>query len=198
MPIATFTAKELSRLSGFSYSNPASQAVATKLNAVTAEVVQNNPFAPVSDSVASAAGPVTTAFATKVTIPANTLAVGSRLRITAAGTVVASAGAVNLTLSIKLGATTVVTTAAYDPAATNPFLISSDVIVQSVGAGGKFNSGSLMVYKTSTPSTVTDVASAYQANVNTTIANDVTVVASWAAGAGETVVLNVLSVDLTY
>lgn len=198
MALTTFTATELSRLGGFSYSNVASKAVADKLNLVVAEVPSANPLAPTADTVSSAVGPVTQAFASKVTIPANTLAAGSRLQIKAAGSVTASAGAVNLTVAVKLGSTTVCTTSAYDPAAGNPFVIDATVVVQSAGAAGKFNAGSLLFYKTSAPASVTDGSSAYQQAVDTTASNDVTVVVTWAAGAGETVRLNVLSVDLTY
>ena len=198
MPITTFNAKELSKLSGFAYVNTAAAAVATKLNAVAAETVQNNPLAPTADTVASAAGPVTSAFATKVTIPANTLAVGSRLKIVAAGAVTASAGAVNLSLAVKVGSVAVMGTAPFDPALGNTFVFDVDVVVQSVGAGGKFNTAARVEYKTAAPATVSDSSSAYQTAINTTIANDVTVEASWAAGAGETVRLQVLSVDLTY
>lgn len=198
MAITTFTAAELSRLSGFNYSNKASQAVATKLNTVAAEVVLNNPLAPVADTVSSAVGAVNAPFASKVTIPAGSLAAGSRLLIKAAGACTASAGAVNLTVAVKLGSTTVATTAAFDPLAGSPFVIDCQVIVQSAGAGGKLNTGSLVLVKTSAPATVLDGASLYQQAVDTTVSNDVTVNVSWGAGAGETVRLNVLSVDLTY
>lgn len=198
MAITTFSAAELSRLSGFNYSNKASQAVATKLNAVTAEVVQNNPLAPTADTVSSAVGAVNQAFASKVTIPAGTLAVGSRLVVRAGGVVTASAGAVNLTLTLRVGATTVSACSAFDPAAGNGFFLESSVIVQSIGAGGKFNSSSLWVTKTGAGATVVEPLSGYQAAVDTTAANDVTLLVSWGAGAGETVRLNALSVDLTY
>ena len=45
---------------------------------------------------------------------------------------------------------------------------------------------------------IVEPLSGYQAAVDTTVANDVTLLVTWAAGAGETVRLNVLSVDLTY
>ena len=198
MPITTFNAAELSRLGGFSYSNKASQAVATKLNALGAEVVNNNPLAPTADTVSSAVGVVNQAFASKVTIPAAALAVGSRLGIRAGGTCTASAGAVNLTLTLKIGSTTIAACSAFDPAAGNGFFCESSVVVQSVGAGGKFNSSTLWVTRSGAPSTIVEPLSGYQAAVDTTVANDVTLVVGWAAGAGETVRLNVLSVDLTY
>ena len=123
MPITTFTAAELSRLGGFNYSNKASQAVATKLNALGAEVVNNFPLAPTADTVSSAVGIVNQAFASKVTIPAGALVAGSRLVIRAGGTCTASAGAVNLTLTLKIGATTIAACSAFDPAAGTPQLV---------------------------------------------------------------------------
>lgn len=198
MALATFTAKELAKLGGFSYSNVAAKAVADKLNSVTSEVVLNNPNAPVADTVSSAAGPVTTAFATKVTIPAGTLAAGSRLLVKAAGSCTLSGGAVNCSIAVKLGSSTFASVAAFDPASGSPFVVDAALIVQSAGAGGKFNSCFTALSKTATPSTVFDGGSQYQGSVDTTADNDVTVVVTWAAGAGETVRLNVLSVDLTY
>lgn len=198
MALATFTAQELARLGGFSYSNQAANAVATKLNAVASEVTQANPSAPVADTVSSAAGPVTQAFATKVTIPAGALAAGSRLTIKAAGSCTLTGGAVNCSIAVKLGSSTVASVAAFDPAAGSPFVVDAMLVVQSAGALGKFNACYMALSKTATPSTVIDGGSQYQGSVDTTASNDVTVVVTWAAGAGETVRLNVLSVDLTY
>jgi hypothetical protein len=198
MPITTFNAAELSRLGGFSYSNKASQAVATKLNALAAEVVNNAPLAPTADTVSSAVGVVNQAFASKVTIPANMMAAGARLAIRAGGVCTASAGVVNLTLTLKVGGTTIAACSAFDPGPGSAFFCESSVVVQSAGAGGKFNSSTLWVTKTGAGTSVVEPLSGYQAAVDTTAANDVTVLVTWAAGAGETVRLNLLSVDLTY
>lgn len=198
MALTTFTAAELARLGGFSYSNAAANAVATKLNTVTAEVPQANPSAPLADTVSSAAGPVSTAFATKYTLAANTAAIGTAIKIKAAGTVTVSAGAVNLTITAKIGSATIgLASAAFDPAAGNSWCLDATVVFQSVGATGKFNSCSLITTNAS-GTIVNTVGSTYQTSLDTTAAQDVTIVAGWAAGAGETVRLNVLSVDLVY
>lgn len=198
MALTTFTATELSRLGGFSYSNVASKVVADKLNLVVAEVPSANPLAPTADTVSSAVGAVNAPFASKVTIPAGALSAGSRLSIRAGGICTASAGAVNLTIVLKLGATTVCTVAAFDPGAGTGFSIDAMVVVQSAGATGKFNSAGVCMSKAGAGTVVVEPSSLYQQAVDTTVANDVTVNVSWAAGAGETVRLNVLSVDLTY
>ena len=59
----------------------------------------------------------------------------------------------------------------FDPAAGNGFFCESSVVVQSVGAGGKFNSSTLWVTRSGAPSTIVEPLSGYQAAVDTTVAN---------------------------
>lgn len=277
MALSTFTAAELSRLSGFNYSNPASQAVATKLNAIItavgatpnwgapvanitalkaiaaadrangqSRVCQDNGFpgtagndsiyifdsvsaateslpqivaptagtgrwimayentisvasaqAPTADTVSSAIGVISQAFATKYTVPANKLKAGSWLKIAASGDLSANA-AVNVQVTLKIGATVVgVQTAAVSAAtAGDGFLMDADLVFSAVGAAGKFNSKYRLSVGHDGAGTVSNkYGGQSQASLDTTAAQDITILVDFAAGAGATLRLDTLCVQ---
>lgn len=273
MALSTFSAAELSRIAGFSYSNVASKAVADKLNAIISaigatpnwgapvaditalkavaaadrangqsRVVQDNGFvagadsiyvfdsasaateslpeivaptagtgrwilafqdsidlysgqAPAADSVASAVGPVSTAFATKYTVGANKLRAGSQIKVVAGGLVTAGSGAINLNLTLKIGSVVIgAKTVNYAPNTNETFRLEATLVFSAVGAGGAFSSTGLTIVGPNTFATPVNHASA----LDTTAARDITVLVDWAAGAGESVRLDVLSVELDH
>jgi hypothetical protein len=276
MALSTFSAAELSRLGGFSYSNTASQAVATKLNAIItaigatpnwgapvaditalkavaatdrvsgqSRVCQDNGFpsggndsiyvfdaasaateslpqivapaagtgrwimayentisvasaqAPTTDTVSSAVGAVSQAFATKYTVPAGKLKAGSWLKVAASGDLSANA-AVNVQLTLKIGTTVVGVQSAAVSASTagDGFVLDADLVFSAVGAAGKFNSKyRISVGHDGAGTASNKYVAQSQASLDTTAAQDITILVDFAAGAGATLRLDTLCVQ---
>lgn len=77
-----------------------------------------------------------TNFDKNVTIKANTLKVGSRIKIRAQGIHTATTLAETHTILLKLGTVTVASKAAIDPANNDIFYFDFEVIVRTIGAAG--------------------------------------------------------------
>jgi hypothetical protein len=75
-------------------------------------------------------------FDTTHTLLANSLGVGSRVRVRAQGIHTSTTGAETHTLLVKLGTTTIASKAAVDPANNDIFYVDFEVIVRTVGATG--------------------------------------------------------------
>lgn len=170
------------------FADPTSlELVGTGLRSKSADV-----DAPGADSVGSAAGVVNTAFTTNSIIAASRLVAGTRVKLKAFGKVTAGGGAIDLRLTARLGGVAIgEQTAVVDPATNDAFCIEAEAIIIAPGAGGLF-SGSSSAQIGSAARTGTNVGSV----VDTTIANTVDLLVSWAAGAGEAVALNGWTVDL--
>lgn len=89
-----------------------------------------------SDAVTGATETVTNFSTGAVTIPANSLAVGDRLRIRAMGIHTATNAAETLTISVRAGTTVLGVSGSIDPVANDPFAVDFDVVVRSIGASG--------------------------------------------------------------
>jgi len=153
--------------------------------------------APTADTVASAVGAVSQAFSTKYTVPANKLKANSWLKIAASGDLSTNA-AVNVQVTLKIGATVVgVQTAAVSSAtAGDGFVMEADLVFNAVGAAGKFNSR----YRVSIGHDGSGTASnkyvaQNQASLDTTVDKDITILVDFAAGAGATLRLDTLCVQ---
>lgn len=148
--------------------------------------------APAADAVASGAGAVDTAFATIGTIAAGRLLTGSRIKLRAWGTVTAGGGAVNLQLTARVDTVTIgAQTTAVDPATNATFLMDAEAIIASTGVAGTFNGMSQ-----SSVATQNDRAVNVGAPIDTTVARNVNLLVSWAAGAGESVRLDGFHVEV--
>ncbi len=77
-----------------------------------------------------------TIFDKNFSIPANTLVAGTILRIRAQGIYTATTGAETHSLLVKVGATTIITLAAVDPANNDIFSFDLLVVVRTAGASG--------------------------------------------------------------
>ena len=150
------------------------------------------------DRVTSGVGATTTAFATKTTIPAGRLLVGSRIKLKACAVVTDGAGAVTMQATPKLGATELGTApTALDVATNDVVMVDAEAVIREIGAAGKFCSrcdvyvghDGIGAYK-QLKSVVVDGA------IDTTVDKDVTLVINWAAGAGEDVDLVSWSVEV--
>lgn len=139
----------------------------------------------------------TTFTVNQTTIPANTLKVGDVLRLRARVVIPLSNGADTLTLRLKLGAVTLMTVAAFDPAAANDEVyITADFVVTAIGGAGSINGGGIFAFGILGTATARHFALAATA-LDTTIANLLSMTAQWsAASAGSTTILRNLIVEL--
>lgn len=119
-------------------------------------------------------------------IPANSLSIGTQLRVRAWGTVSSVAGTATTTLGLALngtGGTVVCASAAQTPAITTVFtwLATFDATVLTIGSSGSIIAGGWALGLNATPATpILIPASAPSAvTVNTTQANSLTVNATW-------------------
>ena len=78
------------------------------------------------------------AFDTSHTIPAGRLRVGSVIRVRAQGIHTATTGTEDHTIALKIGSTTIVSTAAVDPANDDIFYFDAVLVVRTVGSSGTF------------------------------------------------------------
>lgn len=156
--------------------------------------------APTADTVSSAAGAVSTAFASKATVGAATLKAGDTIRIKAAGMVSVSGGGVNAQLTLKIGSAVIgAQTAALAVAANDYFLLEADVTLAAVGASGSYNSVMRSTIGHSGAGTEKNAyVSTKATSLDTTAARDITVLVDLAAGAGVTIDLYLLDVQVLH
>lgn len=137
-----------------------------------------------------------TAFDKSFTIAANTLQVGDIIRIYAQGIATATNSTDTLTITLKIGSTTVVATAALDVANNDIFQIEAFLVIRTIGASGTFvTSGYNLI---GPPATAAQI-SFFKASttIDTTAAQAITVSATWSvASASNSVRLDVLHVEL--
>lgn len=155
-------------------------------------------LAAAADRVTSAAGPVQQAFATKTTIPANRLLVGSRIKLKASALVTDGAAAATLQVTPGLGATALGSpNTALDVATSDVVYVEAEAVIREIGAAGKFcavcdiyvgheGAGTAQRAK----SVVVDGA------IDTTVDKDVSLLVDWGAGAGDDVDLVSWSVEV--
>ena len=139
-----------------------------------------------------------TAFDRNATIPANALEAGSIVRIRAQGIHTSTTGAETHSLILKIGATTVYTAAAIDPANNDIFVIDLEVCIRTAGVAGTcVGAGSALPAGASGTGTMKAVHLASTA-IDTTVDNVVAVFVDRQAAAtdGDSMRLDHLSVEV--
>ena len=140
-----------------------------------------------------------TAFASQYTVPADTLRVGTVLRVTARG-VISATGAPTLGLAFRIGGTQVIATgaAAIGTVTNQGWSMQVEVVVIALGISGTAE----VQGEARTPTTTTDgrwlgMPSTAAATVDSTVDNVLDLTAQWsAAAAGNTLTLRSLIVEV--
>jgi hypothetical protein len=137
-----------------------------------------------------------TAFDTAVTLAANTLKVGSRIRVRAQSIATSTNSTDTLNMIIRLGTTDLLATGAVDVANNDVGYIDAEFVVRTIGASGTM----VGVGQTAlgVPGTVTAKPKALASTaVDTTTALSVNVTATWSvASASNSVRLDVMDVEV--
>lgn len=146
-------------------------------------------------------------FDTTYSMPANSLKVGTRVRIRATGIFTATTGTETLTLLVKLGTVTLAVTGNIDPATNDIFRIDFEFVVRSVGATGtvvgdglcQFGARAAALAATGTHLLATGSAGTSTATVDTTVANIIAIAIDRQATAtdGDSARLDRMTVDVT-
>lgn len=164
-----------------------------------AKVISKKLYSNVAASTAVTNTTTETAFDQKYTLPANSLQVGSVLRIRAQGIATATNSTDTLNAKLYIGGTTgqlIAQTGALDVANNDLFTFDFELIVRTIGATGTIvGAGYTFV---GTPGTA-NLRAAYLASstLDTTANKDIVVSATWSvANAGNSCRLDVLHVDL--
>lgn len=135
----------------------------------------------VADSTASPAGVAEAAFDnSSVVLPKNTLSVGDIIRVRAAVYVSNQNSTDTLTVRLKLGTTTIVTTGALDVATGDQAIIDAMLTIRTIGAGGTYVASGIMTI--GVPGTVTvKEFTLVSTAIDTTADNTMTVTYQWSA-----------------
>lgn len=137
-----------------------------------------------------------TAFDKSFTVAANFLQVGDVIKITAQGIATATNSTDTLTITLKIGSTTIVATAALDVADNDTFQIEATLVIRTIGASGTFVATG---YTQIGPPATAEQISFFKAStaINTTATQAITVSATWSvASASNSVRLDVLTIEL--
>jgi len=137
-----------------------------------------------------------TAFSTAVTLPANSLKVGSVIRVRAQGIVTSSNSSDTLDVALRLGTTDVIATGAVNSTNDDIIYITADIVIRTIGASGTF------VAAGTTANGVVGTATALprlkaSTAIDTTAAISVNCSATWSvASASNSVRLDVMDVEV--
>lgn len=151
-------------------------------------------YTSVADSAAIAATAAQTAYDKTFSIPANSLKVGSRIRVKAVGTVSTFTGTETLNAILRLGTTDFFATGAVDGTSGDIFTIEGEVVVRTIGASGTAYGTANVSLGAALTVTAKPIVKA-STTIDTTAAISVNVTQT-ASSTGETSVLNILSVDV--
>lgn len=136
-----------------------------------------------------------TAYDQKVTIPANTLSIGSLVRIRAVVHVTTGASSDTLSSILKFGSATLITTPSYDPAVDDLVAMEAEMIITSATAFRQWVSYGQGASGTGTHRVIGTTAINATA-IDLTVANDVTVLADWSADTTDVSKLEYLTVSV--
>lgn len=167
----------------------------------------------VAASLVAASTPITgtqeneTNFDTTYTLPANSLKVGTRIRIRATGIHTATTGTETHTILVKLGSVTIAATGNIDPATNDIFRIDFEFVVRAIGATGtiigdgicQFGARAAALAATGTHLLATGSGGTSTTTVDTTVANVIAIAIDRQATAtdGDSARLDRLTVDVT-
>lgn len=149
----------------------------------------------------AASAPITnvatiTAFDKSYTVPANFLQVGDILRVRAEVTASATNSTDTLTLTLKIGSTTIVASPAVDVANGDVGLIDATLQIRTIGASGTFVAAGVVGLGVPGTATMRPFALGSTA-IDTTATQAITVSATWsAASTGDVCALQMLTVQL--
>lgn len=136
-----------------------------------------------------------TDFDKKVTVPANTLRAGDVIRVRAMAKCPSTNSTNTLTLKLKLGSIVIIATAAVDVADDDLGYLEADIVFRTVGATGTLVAAGMQCLDAAGTNPGTAIKDSTV--VDTTVANDVKVSATWsAAHADNQVRLDVMDVEL--
>lgn len=137
-----------------------------------------------------------TAFDLSYTIPANYLAVGDVIRIKAQAIAPTTNSTDTLTLTLKMGSTTIIATAAVDVANGDIGYIEADLVIRTIGASGTYVGAG--VQGLGVPGTVTAKPWLLGSTaIDTTATQALTVVAAWSvASTSDITRLDVLEIEI--
>lgn len=129
-------------------------------------------------------------------LPANSLQVGDVIHIRGAFTCPSTNSTDTLTLTLKIGSTVVIATAAVDVANNDIGLIDAYVTIRTIGASGTFVANG--IWNLGTPGTATDRAFDLTSTaIDTTAVQTITMNATWSvASTSDQVTMTQLEVDL--
>ncbi len=149
-----------------------------------------------ADSTAISNVATITAFDLSYTIPANMLRVGDIIRVKAQAIATATNSTDTLVITLKIGSTTVIATAAVDVANNDIGTIDAEFVIRTIGASGTFiASGEQSL---GVPGTVTSKPFILGSTaIDTTATQAITVSATWSvASASNSVTLRLLEVSM--
>lgn len=140
---------------------------------------------------------VITAFDQSISIPANTLKVGTRLRFRLQGIVTVQAGSETFTLTVKLGSVTLCSKAAIDPGSNDLFMVEFEAVCRTAGASGTIVGCGTIATGASGTAAANGVYLA-STTIDTTGANILAAYCTWQASATDTnsVRLDVFCLDI--
>lgn len=115
-----------------------------------------------------------------VSLPAGSLTAGTHIRVLALGTVVNQNSTDTLGIVLKLGAATVATIAARDPATSDVFHIRADILVRSTGGSGAVRAATESLFAAAGGYVAgAEVVGTASVTVDTTVANLLDLVGTW-------------------
>lgn len=144
----------------------------------------------------SPSGTAITAFSNgTVAVPAGTLKVGDQIRIRAQGDFPATHSTDTVIITVKIGTTVLVATAALDVANNDQFLVDVLLTVRTIGATGTFVGFATTNVGTG-GTTTTRAWDIVSTSIDTTVAQSITVNFTWSVSdAGNQAVLNNLTIE---
>lgn len=136
-----------------------------------------------------------TAFDNSAAIAANSVVAGSVIRVVMQGTATATNSTDTLTIKLKMGSVTIVTSAAVNATDGDIFMITADIVIRTIGA-----SGTLVACGTVSNGVIGTIAALpflkASATIDTTAAMDITATATWSvASASNSCRMDVLNVE---
>lgn len=136
-----------------------------------------------------------TAFAQQFSVPANFLVAGSRLKITAQGTITSHNASDTLNVKVYVGSNVVASTGAINNAANDVFYFTVDVVIRTITSSGTIVATGTVA--DGAPGTATAKPFVFaSATLDSTVAELIKLTATWsAASASDIVRLDILNVE---
>lgn len=169
---------------------------------IVSTLVYQDGTAPVGNTIANQSGS-DVAFTSSYTIPANSLAVGSVIRINLRGIYGTNIIAPNITGKIKIGAVVFLTTGTITSIAgvsNSGWTGFAEMIVTGIGTTGAIEAQGYLEFATAaTTSLSVNLSNTAAISLDTTISNAITVTVQWSASnAANTISLRIMTVDILH